>query len=262
MPQIETAAPPAPHPGASLLAGKVAIITGSAMGLGKAMARVFVREGAKVLGADFDPSNAAALADIGPDCVPFHADIRKEADVLAMFAKATKLFGKVDILVNNAGTIATGGDTHLSLSNYEEFTQTNFLGAVLCTRIAVDSMLPQGGGVIINVSSVGSLNCEDRAPIVYSAAKAAVNSLTKAIAVKYGAQGIRANVLAPGFTHSEKTLQGSREVIAPMEEKSAFGRAGDGEEQAQVAVFLASDRSSYVNGVVLPVDGGCSARMA
>ena len=85
------------HPGAGLLAGKCAIITGTAMGLGKAMARVFVREGAKVLAADFDPSNAAALADYGPDCVPFHADIRKEADVLAMFAKAQELFGRVDI---------------------------------------------------------------------------------------------------------------------------------------------------------------------
>jgi NAD(P)-dependent dehydrogenase (short-subunit alcohol dehydrogenase family) len=253
---------PQPHPGVGLLAGKTAIITGTAMGLGKAMARVFVREGAKVLAADFDPSNAASLADIGPDCVPFHTDIRDEADVLAMFAKAQELFGRVDILVNNAGTIATGGDTHLSVANYEEFTRTNFLGAMLCTRVAVDTMIPQGGGVIVNVSSVGSLNCEDRAPIVYSAAKAAVNSMTKAIAVKYGAQGIRANVLAPGFTHSEKTLAASREVIAPMEQKSAFGRAGDAEEQAQVAVFLASDRSSYVNGVVIPVDGGWSARMA
>ena len=262
MPKNYTSAHPAPHPGAGLLAGKVAIITGSAMGLGKAMARVFVREGAKVLGADFDPSNAAALADYAPDCVAFHADIRKEADVLAMFAKAKELFGRIDILVNNAGTIATGGDTDLTIANYEEFTQTNFLGAVLCTRVAVECMVPQGGGSIINVSSVGSLNCEDRAPIVYSAAKAAVNSLTKSIAVKYGAQGIRANVLAPGFTHSEKTLQATREVIAPMEEKSAFGRAGEAEEQAQVAVFLASDRASYVNGVVLPVDGGWSVRMA
>ena len=253
---------PGQHPGAGLLAGKVAVITGTAMGLGKAMARVFVREGAKVLAVDFDPSNAASLADIGPDCVPFHADISKETEVKAMFAKAGELFGKVDILVNNAGTIATGGDTDLTVANYETFTQTNFLGAVLCTRLAVETMIPQGGGAIINVSSVGSLNCEDRAPIVYSAAKAAVNSLTKAIAVKYGAQGIRANVLAPGFTHSEKTLGAPREVIAPMELKSALGRAGDAEEQAQVAVFLASDRSSYVNGVVLPVDGGWSARMA
>jgi len=249
-------------PGAGLLAGKTAIITGTAMGLGKAMARVFVREGAKVLAVDIDGSNEQSLADLGPDCVPFHADVSKEEDVKAMFAKAKELFGRVDIAVNNAGTIAVGGVTDLSAESYNEFTQTNFLGAMLCTRYALETMVPDGGGVIINVTSVGSLNTEDRAPIIYSAAKAAVNSLTKAIAVKYGAQGIRANVLAPGFTHTEKTLGAPRDVIAPMEEKSAFGRAGDPEEQAQVAAFLASDRASYVNGVVLPVDGGWSARMA
>lgn len=254
-------APPA-HPGAGLLAGKCAIITGTAMGLGKAMARVFVREGARVLAVDFDPGNAAALADIGADCVPFDADISKEAQVTAMFARARELFGRVDIVVNNAGTIFSNGDKGLSLESYQTFTETNFLGAMLVTQAAVETMLPQGGGVIINVSSVGSLNTEDRAPLVYSAAKAAVNSLTRSVAVHYGAQGIRANVLAPGFTHSEKTLAAPRDVIAPMEQKSAFGRGGDAEEQAQVAVFLASDRASYVNGVVLPVDGGWSARMA
>lgn len=249
-------------PGAGLLAGKTAIITGTAMGLGKAMARVFVREGAKVLAADFDPSNAQSLADIGPDCVPFQADVSDAASVEAMFDRALELFGRVDIVVNNAGTIAAGDGDQLSPEYYEEFTRTNFFGVMLCTRKAIEVMIPQGGGAIVNVSSVGSLNTEDRAPIIYSAAKAAVNSLTKAVAVKYGAQGIRANVLAPGFTHSEKTRAAPREVIAPMEEKSAFGRAGEPEEQAQVAAFLASDRASYVNGVVLPVDGGWSARMA
>jgi NAD(P)-dependent dehydrogenase (short-subunit alcohol dehydrogenase family) len=250
-----------PQAGAGLLVGKTAIITGTAMGLGKAMARVFVREGARVLAVDFDPANAQSLADLGPDCVPHIADVTKEDQVAAVYARALELFGRVDVLVNNAGTIASGeeGGTR---DNYELFTETNLWGTVLCTAKALELMVPQGSGVVINVSSVGSLNCEDRAPMIYSAAKAAVNNYTKAIAVKYGPKGIRANVLAPGFHHTEKTLQATREVIQPMEEKSAFGRAGDPEEAAQVAVFLASDRSSYVNGVVLPVDGGWSARMA
>jgi NAD(P)-dependent dehydrogenase (short-subunit alcohol dehydrogenase family) len=249
-------------PGAGLLSGKTATITGSAMGLGKVMARVFVREGAKVLAVDFDPSNEESLADIGPDCVPYHADVSKEEEVKAMFDKAVELFGRVDIAVNNAATQAAGGADDLSAASYDEFTQTNFLGVMLCTRYALETMVPAGGGSIINVSSVGSLNTEDRAPVVYAAAKAAVNSLTKAIAVKYGAQDIRANVLAPGFTHTEKTLGAPRDVIVPMEQKSALGRAGEPEEQAHVAAFLASDRASYVNGVVLPVDGGWSVRMA
>ncbi|MGE3691085.1 MAG: SDR family NAD(P)-dependent oxidoreductase [Novosphingobium sp.] len=248
------------HPGAGLLAGKVAVITGTAMGLGKAMARVFVREGAKVLGVDFDAANAASLADIGPDCVPFLADVTREDQVAAAYARALELFGRIDVLVNNAGTIASGeeGGTR---ENYERFTETNFFGTVLCTARALDIMVPQGGGVVINVTSVGSLNCEDRAPVVYSAAKAAVNSYTKGIAVKYGDKGIRANVLAPGFHYTEKMGGAPSAVMAEMASKSAFKRPGDPEEAAQVAVFLASDRSSYVNGVVLPCDGGWSARM-
>lgn len=249
-------------PGAGLLAGKTAIITGTAMGLGKAMAAVFVREGAKVLAVDLDENNAASLSDIGPDCVAFQADVSSQSDVTAMFARAQELFGRVDIVVNNAGTIAAGDDGRLTEANYDTFTRTNFLGVVLCSQAALDAMVPQGGGAIINVSSVGSLNTEDRAPIIYSAGKAAVNSLTKSIAVKHGAKGIRANVLAPGFTHTEKTRGAARDIMEDMESKSAFGRAGEPEEQAQVAAFLASDRASYINGVVLPVDGGWSARMA
>jgi NAD(P)-dependent dehydrogenase (short-subunit alcohol dehydrogenase family) len=251
---------PGPLAGAGLLAGKTAIITGSAMGLGKAMARVFVREGARVLGVDFDPSNADALKDCGPDCAAFHADVTREADVEAMIAKAQEFLGRIDILVNNAGTIFSG-QTLSTREDYELFTETNFYGSVLCTARALEVMVAQGSGNVINVTSVGSLNCEDRAPMVYSAAKAAVNSYTKAIAVKYGDKGIRANVLAPGFHHTEKIDHASPEVLAAMSGKNAFKRPGDPEEAAQVAVFLASDRSSYVNGVVLPCDGGWSVRM-
>lgn len=249
------------HPPANLLGGKTAIVTGAAMGIGKAIARVFVREGAKVLAADFDDTVQQTAAEIGPACIPFHADVSREEDVKAMFEKARELFGRINIVVNNAATIVSNAP-ELSVANYEAFTPTNFLGVMLCSRYAVEAMVPNGGGAIINVSSVGSFNTEDRASVVYSATKAAVNSLTKAIAVKYGAQGIRANVLAPGFTHIEKTMRAARETIAPMEEKSPLHRGADCEEQAQVAVFLASDRASYVNGAVLPVDGGWSARMA
>lgn len=249
------------HPPSGLLAGKCAIVTGTAMGLGRAIAEVFVREGAKVLAVDIDEAVKKAAARIGPEATPFLADVSKEEQVEAMFAKALELFGRVDVIVNNAGTIMSG-QADLSEAAYREYTDTNFLGVVLCTNHAVKTMTEGGGGSIINVSSVGSLNTEDRAGIIYSAAKAAVNSLTKAVAVKYGKHGIRANVLAPGFTHTEKTRNADRAVIAPMEEKSALGRAGEPEEQAQVVAFLASDRASYLTGTVIPVDGGWSARMA
>lgn len=249
------------HPPAYLLAGKVAIITGAAMGLGKGMARVFVREGARVLAADRDPAVMQVAAELGPDCIPFIADVSREDDVAAMFEQAVASFGRLDILVNNAAVIVSH-EPELSTASHEAFNQTNILGVMQCCRHAIEIMTACDGGAIVNVSSVGSLNAEDRASMAYSAGKAAVNSLTRSIAVKYGAQGIRANGLAPGFTHIEKTMRAPQETIAPMEEKSAMKRTGHVEEQAQVAAFLASDRASYVNGVILPVDGGWSARLA
>ena len=128
--------------------------------------------------------------------------------------------------------------------------------------LAVRAMLPTGGGAIVNVTSVGALNAEARAPIPYAAAKAGVHALSKAYAVEYAAGGIRVNVIAPGFTVTEYTGQASPEVLREMGAKAAMGRAGRPVEQAEVAAFLASDRASFVTGVVIPVDGGWSARLA
>ena len=114
----------------------------------------------------------------------------------------------------------------------------------------------------MNVSSVSALNVESRSPVMYMGAKAGIHAITKAVAVEYGRQGIRANVIAPGFTLSEKNREGiPPEVLEDMSGKAALGRAGEPREQAEVAAFLASDRSSFVSGTVLPVDGGWSARL-
>jgi NAD(P)-dependent dehydrogenase (short-subunit alcohol dehydrogenase family) len=123
-------------------------------------------------------------------------------------------------------------------------------------------MLHTGGGSIVNFSSVGALNVEVRAPIAYAAAKAGVHALTKAIAVEYGPQGVRANVIAPGFTLTELTRQASPEILRLMSEKAVLRRAALPEEQAEVAAFLASDRASFITAAVIPVDGGWSARLA
>jgi NAD(P)-dependent dehydrogenase (short-subunit alcohol dehydrogenase family) len=138
----------------------------------------------------------------------------------------------------------------------------NLKGVLLCMKHAIPAMLKTGGGAIVNVSSVSAINVEGRSPVMYMGAKAGVHAITKAVAVEYGRQGIRANVIAPGFTLSEKNREGvPAEILRDMSGKSALGRAGEPIEQAEVAAFLASDRASFVTGTIIPVDGGWSARL-
>jgi NAD(P)-dependent dehydrogenase (short-subunit alcohol dehydrogenase family) len=242
------------------LAGKTAVITGAGGGIGRAIARVFVREGAKVLGADFSGAQNNITDDLGPNAVPFQADVTKESDVAAMYDKAVELFGRVDAAVHCAGRVVSN-NPELSVENYQDFTQTNFLGVMLCCKHAVRVMLGNGGGSIVNVSSVASLNTEGMTALAYAGSKSAVNSVTKTMAVRHAADGIRVNAIAPGFTHSEINLTWPAEIIAELNSKSPMGRGGDPEEQGQVAAFLASDRASYVSGVIIPVDGAWSVRM-
>jgi NAD(P)-dependent dehydrogenase (short-subunit alcohol dehydrogenase family) len=247
-----------------LLDGKMAIVTGAGRGIGCACAQVLVREGARVAVVDISGAERDVAGELGEPAIPVHADVSSEQDVTAMVAEVVAQFGRVDVLVNNAATVAgRGGEAgYLSTEQYLLHTPVNLFGVLVCMQKVIPVMLENGGGSIVNVSSVGSFNAEALAPAVYSAAKAAVNSLTKAVAVEYGRQGIRANVVAPGFSYTEANRQIPSEKLLAMTEKAALGRAGEPSEQAEVIAFLASDRASFVTGAVVPVDGGWSARLA
>jgi NAD(P)-dependent dehydrogenase (short-subunit alcohol dehydrogenase family) len=245
---------------AGTLDGKVTVITGAGQGLGKAMAEVFVREGAKVLAVDFSGAQNAVAAEIGADVVPLHADVGREDEIKAMFSYALDTFGRVDALLNVAGTLLNL-QPEVTVEEYDNMTAVNLRGVMLCCQHGVKAMVP-GGGSIVNVTSVGGLNAEEIASIPYSAAKAGVHSVTKSFAIQYGPQGIRVNALASGFAKTERMRSVTPDVARYMNEKAALGRAAEPREHAEVAAFLASDRASFITGAVIPVDGGWSARLA
>ncbi len=246
-----------------MLEGKVAVITGAGQGIGRACANVFVREGARVLAVDFSGKQEQVAAELGPMVVPFHADVSREDDIAAMFAAALETFGRVDAALQVAGTMGGRGDAlEFTAEEYEHMTATNLRGVMFCMKHAVRAMMPNGGGSIVNFTSVAGINGEHLAPLPYSAAKAGVHAVSKVYAVDYARHGIRVNVIAPGFTLTEMMADVSPEVLRHMGAKSALGRPAQAIEQAEVAAFLASDRASYVTGTVIPVDGGWTARLA
>ena len=242
------------------LGGKVAVITGAGSGMARASAKVFVREGAKVLGADISGREKETADELGDAFVPFHGDVSNESDVEAMFAAALEAFGKVDVVLNVAGI---GGHGKMADSTVDEFNRimsVNLLGVMLGTKHAIRTMVPSGGGVILNWSSTGGMN-GSRTPVgIYCASKAGVISFTKQAAIEYGRKGIRANAICPGLTVTE--LSGGREAIEKfptLVEGAPMGRAGEPEEVAELACFLASDRAPFITGAVIAIDGGLTA---
>jgi NAD(P)-dependent dehydrogenase (short-subunit alcohol dehydrogenase family) len=256
----------------ALLDGKVAVITGAGSGIARAATGVFVREGARVLAADISGAEKDTAATVGHGVVPFRCDMTKELEVEAMIAAAMEEFGRVDAMLNVAGSVGSrahsrglpdaGREYEVTMAEYDHLMDVNLRGVLLGQQYAIRAMLKTGGGAIVNFSSVGGLNAEEKAASAYMAAKAGVHAVTKAAAVQYGRMGIRANVIAPGFTLTEAMSAISPETLSEMTAKTALGRAGRPHEAAEVAAFLASDRASYVTGAVIPVDGGWSAKLA
>jgi NAD(P)-dependent dehydrogenase (short-subunit alcohol dehydrogenase family) len=239
------------------LEGKVAVITGAGSGMARATAEVFVREGARVLAADVSGRQEKTADELGEACVPFAVDVTDEAQVEAMFAAAVDAFGKVDAVLNVAGIAAGGPLADITLDDYDRILAVDLKGVMLGTKHGVRTMLPTGGGVILNWSSIGGMNGSRLPTSVYSAAKAGVISFTKAAAIEYGDRGIRANAICPGFIETE--MSGGRGAAArfpALVQGSCLKRGGQPEEVGELASFLASDRAAYITGAVIPIDGG------
>jgi NAD(P)-dependent dehydrogenase (short-subunit alcohol dehydrogenase family) len=242
------------------LEGKVAVITGAGSGMARASARVFVREGARVLGADVSGREQETAEELGDAFLPFHADVSQEADVEAMFAAAVEAFGQVDAVLNVAGIGSGGPLADATVAEYDRIMSVNLLGVMLGTKHGIRTMVATGGGSIVNWSSTGGMNGSKTPVAIYCASKAGVISFTKQAAIEYAREGIRANAICPGLIVTE--LSGGREAIEkfPHLVKGApMRRAGEPEEVAELACFLASDRAPFLTGAVIAIDGGLTA---
>lgn len=245
-----------------VLGGKVAVITGAGSGMARACARVFVRDGARVLAADVSGRERETAEELGDAVVPFRCDVTAEGDVAAMFVAAREAFGRVDAVLNVAGIASAGMLKDVSMADYERIMAVDLRGVMLGTKHGVNAMLATGGGVILNWSSIGGLN-GSIGTSVYSAAKAGVIAITKAAAVEYGSKGIRANAICPGFIETEMTGgPGSGTRHPQLVANAPLRRAGQPEEVAELAAFLASDRASFITGAIIPIDGGVTAKLA
>ena len=244
------------------LDGQIAVVTGSSMGIGKAIARVFGQAGARVVVNSRDAGRAGAAADelsaLGIPVLPVAADVSQEGDVARLFATVDAQWGPVDVLVNNAGTNAIAPSEQLPLSDWQRTLDLNLTGAFLCAQAAAQRMIPRKRGVVINISSIlGETALAQRA--AYVSSKHGLNGLTKVLAVEWARHGIRVHAINPAYiaTALDVTDQATGGYTpADIERRTPLGRYGTADEVAHAALFLASDASAYVTGSHLDVDGG------
>ena len=248
------------------LANKVALITGAGSGMGMAAALMFAGEGAAVAAVDVNEATAAGTASRivaqGGRAIGLRADVSKGSDVKEMFARTVRELGRLNVLYNNAAIIEETGDLgELSEDDFDRVLGVNLRGVFVCMKYALPHLIASGGGSIINTGSIAGFT-SFRGSAAYTAAKAGVVALTKVAGLQWAKHKIRVNAICPGPVYTpmaegiHKRMTGRELRPTTRMPMSASGRMGMPEEIARVALFLASDDSSYVNATAITVDGG------
>lgn len=263
------------------LDGRTAIVTGAGSigpgwGNGKATAALFAREGAKVLCTDINADAAAEIADLiaaeGGTALAMTVDVTQRDQVEAMVERCRAEWGRIDILHNNVGIVAPGGVVEQSEEDWDRVVAVNLKSMFLTCKATIPVMQEQGGGAIINLSSISALRYMGINYVSYPTTKAAVSQFTRVTAAQYGPWNIRVNAILPGFNRTPMVEQSVVDMIrrgtnadmtvdkylAWREAKIPLRRWGDAWDVAKAAVFLASDDSAYITGLELVVDGGAS----
>jgi NAD(P)-dependent dehydrogenase (short-subunit alcohol dehydrogenase family) len=244
---------------AGALDGKIAIITGAGSGMGASAARLFQAEGARLVLADVSGQQHGVAADLGDGVAACDVDVRRSDQVRAMVDFALEQFGGLDVLCNVAGAsgaLVPTADT--PEENFDLMIDVNLRSVFLGMKYAIPHMIARGSGSIVSIASTAALIGTPELG-TYAASKAGVVALTKVVAVEYGKRGIRANAICPGVINTPMMTAGVAEnpgMVDYLKGLIPMGRIGQPEEIAQAMLFLASERSSYITGAVLPVEGG------
>ena len=246
------------------LSGKVAVVTGGAKGLGEAAALALAGAGADVVIAGKTQENnkcaSAEIEEMGRKSLAIRVEVQEEDQVKEMVAKVQEKFGRLDIIVNSAGIADVKPIIEFPIDEWQKIMDVNVRGTLLCCREAAKVMISQGKGKIINISSMQSFLGRSGDP-AYSASKAAINLMTMSMACEWGVKGICVNAIAPTWCWTDLTrpILEIKEFYEKLQKRVPMGRAGNREDIFGLTVLLASDASDFINGTIIPLDGGTVA---